>query len=91
VNPPSIGRACPVINDDFSEHNQTTLSATSSGFPNLPNGCSSINEAARPLEKMPSAIAVSITAGHTAFTRRLALQYSIAAALVSPITPALLA
>src|SRR6266568_1599724 len=91
-NPPSRTRDWPVINEARSEHIQTTASAISLGVPNRPIGC-------RPRicfwisgsPKRRSAMGVSITAGHTTFTRMPLRAFSSAAVLVRAITPCLLA
>src|SRR5712664_814124 len=81
TNPPSMGRAWPVMNDARSEHNQTTALATSCGWPTRPMGW----RLARNSETPPKArvtMSVSMMAGPTALTRIPDLPYSMAAALV---------
>src|SRR5271170_7343287 len=90
--PPSRINDWPVIKDARSEQIHKTASATSVGFPRRPRGWSPIAYfliSGAPKARSP--ISVSITAGHTAFTRIRFRAFSSAATFVKPITPCLLA
>src|SRR5579862_3148473 len=80
------------MNDALSEHIHSTASAISMGLPKRPRGCcDSTHLFTSGSPNARSAIAVSITAGHTAFTRIPAFAHSSAAVRVNPITACLLA
>src|SRR5882672_8517628 len=90
--PPSRTRDWPVMKEAPSEHIHTTAAAISSGLPKRPMGCRpSANFFASGAPQRRSPIGVSITAGHTTFTRMPLRAVSSAADLVSAMTPCLLA
>src|SRR6266567_1067035 len=91
-NPPSRTRDWPVMKEARPEHIHTTASATSLGVPNRPMGWRpSANFFISGSPKRRSPMGVSITAGHTTFTRIPLRAFSSAAVLVRAITPCLLA
>ena len=94
MSPPSTTIEWPVTYDAASEHNHTTASATSAAVPRRRMGFSERMNCSTSLPAPPvkrSAIAVSIRPGQTTLTRMLSCACSIAAVLVNPIMPCLVA
>ena len=93
VKPPSTGGATPSTRLAAGLHNQRAAAATSSGRPGRPIGWSRIISfiASGWFSIMSAAMGVSIKPGQTALMRMPSGAESIAALLVSPMTPCLVA
>src|SRR5262249_14516862 len=90
TDPASTGIATPVTKDAWSEQSQVTAAATSAGSPRRFIACGRTISRRRS-SLIPVISAVVIAPRQTAFTRIRSSAYSIAAFLVSPTMPCLLA
>ena len=84
----SMKHQIPVTKEASSEASQQIASTTSFVVPKRPTGCiATAKFSFFSVSKALSAIGVSITAGHTAFTLIFSFAYSKAVAFVIPTTP----